>query len=177
MERRLLPAEHAVLAMLREGPMHGYEMARLFESPELQLICPVEQSSLYTYLRNLEAPGFVTWSERRVGARPPRKMYELTEVGRAEVERWLRTAVERLREVRMDFLLKLFFLRQFDREAELQLIQDQIDVCERYLQSLDAVEVVSEFHMLALDSKRSAAVGTLNWLRTYIQQAMLEATK
>src|SRR5690606_35737288 len=58
-ERTLLPGEFALLAMLLDGPMHGYEMARAFEAPELQLICPIEQSSLYTYLRNLEARGFV----------------------------------------------------------------------------------------------------------------------
>jgi DNA-binding PadR family transcriptional regulator len=176
MERRLLPGEHAVLAMLIEGPMHGYEMARVFETPELQLICPIEQSSLYTYLRNLEAPGLVVWRERRVGQRPPRKMYELTEIGRAEVERWLRTAVDRLRDVRMDFLLKLFFLRQLDRAAERKLVADQVRVCERYLESLDRVEVTSEFHALVLESKRSAALGTLRWLGDYAHQFSAGAT-
>ena len=169
-ERPLLPGEYALLAMLLEGPMHGYEMARAFEAPELQLICPIEQSSLYTYLRNLEARGFVEWQEHRVGARPPRKTFELTPRGREEVERWLGCTVHRMREVRLDFLLKLFFLRRRDHGAAARLVEAQLRACEQYLDAVNATEPVSEFHEVVLASRRSAAVATLDWLRTYARQ-------
>ncbi len=174
-ERPLLPGEFALLAMLLDGPMHGYEMARAFEAPELQLICPIEQSSLYTYLRNLEARGFVEWHERRVGARPPRKMFELTPCGREHVERWLRDSVHRMREVRLDFLLKLFFLRRRDQAAAARLVEDQLRACEEYLRTVEATEPVSDFHEVVLTSRRSAAIATLDWLRTYSRQLATES--
>jgi len=71
-ERALLPGEYAVLGLLALRPMHGYEMICFLGEQGLDAVCPVEQSTLYTYLRNVESRQFVTWSEDRVGLRPPR---------------------------------------------------------------------------------------------------------
>ena len=65
--RSLLAGEHAVLGLLSFRPMHGYEMARYFDRDDLQEVCPIDQSLLYTYLRNLGERDLVAWSEERVG--------------------------------------------------------------------------------------------------------------
>lgn len=169
-DRELLPGEYAILGLLLEGPMHGYEMARHFEGHELTTVCPIEQSSLYTYLRNVEARELVQWEETRVGARPPRKMYSLTESGEQAVRRWLDVPVMRLREVRLDFLLKLYFLHRLDPEAERELLDVQIDVCRDYLLMLERQPDATPFLRLVHGSKRSAALATLNWLRSYADE-------
>ncbi|HMO96336.1 MAG TPA: PadR family transcriptional regulator [Tepidiformaceae bacterium] len=166
-ERELLPGEYAILGLLLEGPMHGYEMARHFEGHELTTACPIEQSSLYTYLRNVEGRELVRWEETRVGARPPRKMYSLTDAGERSVRAWLDSPVMRLREVRLDFLLKLYFLHRLDPDAERELLQVQIDVCRDYLGTLESQPDSTPFLRLVHGSKRSAALATLNWLRSY----------
>ncbi len=165
--RPLLTGEYLVLALLAIRDMHGYDMASYVAEAGLDAVCPIEQSTLYTYLRNVESRGFVTWSEERVGNRPPRKTYALTPDGRETIDSWLRQPVERMREVRLEFLLKLYFLGETDRAAHARLLAEQIGVCEEYLEQLGDRTGPSAFSQLVERSKRSAAEATLGWLQQF----------
>ena len=166
--RQLLPGEYAVLGVLLFRPMHGYEIACFLAAEGLDAVCPVEQSTLYTYLRNVESRGLVTWTEERVGLRPPRKTYVLSSAGEALVHEWLRRPVERMRDVRLEFLLKLFFLNLTDQPAVKQLLAEQIRVCEAYLANIRQSRDESPFRRLVARSKTSAAEATLGWLNSYV---------
>lgn len=167
LERDLLPGEYGVLGLLAWKPMHGYEMARFFDRDDLHEVCPVEQSLLYSYLRNLEGAALVTWKERRVGNRPPRKIFELTQQGRQVVFEWLRQPVDRLREIRLDFLLKLYLLKKIDPAAGATLLADQVQACAAYRDALaERAEDAGPFERLLVTSKVSAAEATLSWLKT-----------
>ena len=168
LERTLLPGEYAVLGMLALRPMHGYEMARFFDRDELSDVCPIEQSLLYTYIRNVEERALVTFHEERIGQRPPRKCYVLSEAGRSLLDRWLHQPVERMREVRLEFLLKLYFLHQLDVDGERDLLRREIEVCEAYRSRLaDRANDNEGFRRLVALSKVSAAESVGNWLRAY----------
>ena len=179
MKRELLAGEHAVLALLRTRPMYGYEMARYFEGEDLREVCPIEQGSLYTYLRNLEGRALVTWREERAGLRPPRKRFALTREGEAAVDAWLREPVERLREVRFELLVKLYVLHTVDPAAEVTLVRKQLRVCESYRER--AGERVAQagdgFSRLVAQSKLSAADATLAWLRDHLATLSAPATR
>ena len=166
-ERDLLPGEYLVLGLLAVRDMHGYDMASYIAEAGLDAVCPVEQSTLYTYLRNVESRKLVTWAEERIGPRPPRKIYTLSESGRQLIDAWLRQPVERMREVRLEFLLKLYFLARVDLAAHARLLQEQIRMCNEYLHNLDETHNLSPFAQLVGESKRSAAEATLSWLRRY----------
>lgn len=166
-ERALLPGEYVVLGLLALRPMHGYEMMCFLEEEGLMAVCPVEQSTLYTYLRNVESRELVEWTEERVGQRPPRKLYRLTEPGRALIDDWLRQPVGRMREVRLEFLVKLYFLGESDPAGHRRLLGEQIAMCEEYLAELDRRELPNAFARLVARSKRSAAEATLGWLKAY----------
>lgn len=166
-DRTLLPGEYAVLGLLRLQPMHGYEMVGFLAGEGLVDVCPVEQGTLYTYLRNLEGRKLVSWSEARVGLRPPRKTYALTDAGRACVEAWLRQPVERMREVRGEFLLKLFFLERTDPAGHRRLVAAQVAACRDYLANLERKNGGTRFSRLVTESKRTAAEATLGWLTAY----------
>jgi len=174
-ERPLLPGEYAVLALLALRPMHGYEMTAVIEEEGLSDVCPVEQSTLYTYLRNVEARGLVAWTEERVGHRPPRKTFELTPAGRELIHAWLRRPVGRMREVRLELLIKLFFLDRLDPAAHRRLLDDQVVACQAYLTGLDAAPPRGAFQRLVLQSKRTAAEATLSWLQGYARELWKEA--
>ena len=147
--------------------MHGYDMARYFRE-DLSEVCPVEQSLLYTYIRNLEGRGLVDCTEERVGLRPPRKVYRLTKSGTEHARNWLKTPVQRLREVRTDFLVKLYVLHELDPRAEHSLLSEQIEACEAYRTELvDRSDSLKGFEALVARSKLSAADATLRWLRDY----------
>jgi len=169
-ERDLLPGEYAVLGLLLDGPRHGYEIARCFVDADLTSVCTVEQSALYSYLRNVEVRALVEWTEERVGARPPRKVYSLTPAGADVLHEWLRAPVNRIREVRLAFLLKLYFLHRLDPTAERELVASQVDACEQYLERLPGGEDLHGFQLAVVGSKRSAAEATLSWLKSYASE-------
>lgn len=166
--RGLTVNEFAILALLRLlGPTHGYQMARWFEQ-DLAEVCPIEQSALYAYLKNLEQRELVSWREVRLGQHPPRKIFQLTVPGESEVDVWLRKPVERMREVKRDLLLKLYFLHLLEPAHELVLLWAQIDACDAYRARIAGrLNDATGFERLVLRSKIAAANSTADWLRAY----------
>ncbi|HYY33162.1 MAG TPA: PadR family transcriptional regulator [Gaiellaceae bacterium] len=86
--------EPSLLLLLRERPMHGYELIERL--PEVAgRDTRVDVGNLYRILRALEEDGIVTseWSADLPG--PAKRTYELTDSGRRLLDRWaeaLRTA-------------------------------------------------------------------------------------
>jgi PadR family transcriptional regulator, regulatory protein AphA len=136
-----MPAEHAILGLLMldgEGA-HGYDLARHFgEGQPLGSVLRLEPSMLYHHLKKLARAGWVTSSKMTQGARPTRQVYQISNEGRDEIFRWLRDPVERTREIRLEFLVKLYFARQLDQELATRLIAEQRATCQRIEESLQA---------------------------------------
>jgi PadR family transcriptional regulator PadR len=78
--------EPAVLLLLAERPMHGYEL--LERVPDLLGEDRVDVGNLYRALRALEEDGVVRseWSADLPG--PAKRTYQLTSQGRHLLERW-----------------------------------------------------------------------------------------
>ena len=78
--------EPSLLLLLRERPLHGYEL--LERIPELGAEGRVDIGNLYRLLRSLEEEGLVTseWSAELPG--PAKRTYELTAEGRRLLDRW-----------------------------------------------------------------------------------------
>lgn len=73
-----------ILAVLEQGPCHGYAIAREIERKSGQLF-QMREGKLYPALRVLEQDGFIVgqWDTQNGGA--ARKVYALTEAGREEL--------------------------------------------------------------------------------------------
>ena len=93
--------EPAILLLLRERPLHGYEL--LERIPELGVEGRVDIGNLYRLLRALEEEGLVRseWSADLPG--PAKRTYELTEEGRRLLDRWAE-ALRRAQETITRFL-------------------------------------------------------------------------
>lgn len=79
--------EPAILLLLRERPVHGYELIERL--PEVAGDdARVDVGNLYRLMRALESEGIVTseWSADLPG--PARRTYELTEAGSLLLDRW-----------------------------------------------------------------------------------------
>lgn len=88
------PLALAVLACLRERPMHPYEMAATMRSYGKERSIKLNFGSLYTVVDNLARHGFIEAGEaQREGRRPERTVYHLTEAGVAELEDWMSTLI------------------------------------------------------------------------------------
>jgi PadR family transcriptional regulator, regulatory protein PadR len=93
--------EPSLLLLLRERPLHGYEL--LERIPELGAEGRVDIGNLYRLLRALEEEGLVRseWSADLPG--PAKRTYELTDEGRRLLDRWAE-ALRRAQETITTFL-------------------------------------------------------------------------
>lgn len=92
-ERELLKGSTPtlILAVLAEGPRHGYAVAREIERRSGSALS-LGEGSLYPALHGLERDGLIAGSwENPPNGGPPRKVYALTDTGREELERRTRT--------------------------------------------------------------------------------------
>ena len=132
------PAEYALLGLLWNGPQHGYELHRAFApEQELGMICHLELSQLYAFLKKLESLGYLESALEPQEGRPPRRVVGLTRSGRQVFRHWVEAPVLRPREIRLLFLLKLYFARTFGTETILTLIARQIEACVAFLEKLE----------------------------------------
>ncbi|WP_238016828.1 PadR family transcriptional regulator [Dactylosporangium sp. AC04546] len=69
-----------LLKLLAEGPRHGYELIRLLENRFHGLYAP-SAGTIYPRLQRMEADGLITHT-----ASGGRKVYEITDAGRAELD-------------------------------------------------------------------------------------------
>ena len=170
----LTAAEYVVLGLLSRRPAHGYELQRQLTGRRgLGLVCPVEPAMVYAILKSLSGLELID-GEWDNSTYPPKAIYATTDIGDAEFQRWLVRPVGRMREVRVDFMVKLYFLIEGeesdgapDRTRARDLIAQQIDACEAYARELELeIESIAanSFDALALGSKLSAARLTSVWL-------------
>lgn len=139
-EPRLGPAEHSLLGLLAvagEG-VHGYDLARHYTDGALGEIIRLESGMLYHHLKKLDRYGLITTEVIPQPDRPDRRIHTLTPAGRTQLERWLREPVRATREIRLDFLLKLFFARRLDPDHRATLIAQQRAVLAELAASLRA---------------------------------------
>lgn len=134
-----LTMEHALLGFLRDEPMHAYEMHQLLnQTGTLGVVWRIKQSQLYALLARLEDAGYLASVMAPQETRPARKMLHLTEAGRAAFEAWRVTPVYHGRDLRQEFLAKLYFADLAGPAVVEQLIAEQRAVCLSMLKTLQA---------------------------------------
>ncbi len=120
-----MPIHHAVLALLADGSSHGYELKTTFEESIGPQWGDLNIGHLYQVLDRLVRDGLLTKHEVPQTARPDKTVYELTEDGRDELERWLETPFARQGGYRDDFFLKLFASSRLGRKAVAKVVRAQ----------------------------------------------------
>jgi hypothetical protein len=70
------------------------------------------------------------------GGRPSRRVFALSPAGHAELDRWLAEPVAHTREIRLEFLVKLYFALVLDPHLAVRLVAEQREMCARLIDSL-----------------------------------------
>lgn len=164
--RRRLPVEQALLGFLIEGPRHGYDLHRRLEE-ELGRVWYIGLSNVYGGLKRLERDGEVASSLDPQEDRPPRKVYHITSAGRESFLDWVRQPVSSIRDVRVEFMAKLYFFRALGLEGADELIAAQETICQERIQRLDEAAAQCggrDFDRLVFDFRRSQIEAVLKWL-------------
>ena len=129
-----MPLEHAILAILEYRPMSGYDLKKFFDV-SIAHFWSATQSHIYKALDGLEKKG---WAESQViqqEGKPNRKEFHITEVGRAELRRWLITPLP-LDQVREGWLIQIFFSHFSSNEEIAALLESRMDGIRAQLKTL-----------------------------------------
>lgn len=166
------PAEYAILGLLAEQPMHGYELFQRFQNEVLGQIVHIEMSQLYAFLKKLERLALVESDLEYQRIRPPRKVYRLTRQGHETLANWLTTPVARPRDIRIFFLSKLYFVQRQLPDQLARVIEQEIEACTRFLGTLEAqrrgpvsLREQATFDQVVLTSRMYQTRALLDWLR------------
>ncbi len=80
--------EHAILVSLLEKPGSGYELARRFER-SIGYFWTATHQQIYRVLKRMEGDGWIDAREVEQQARPDKKEYSVTALGRSALSAWL----------------------------------------------------------------------------------------
>ena len=166
-----LSIEHALLGFIQEQPLHGYEIhQRLQAAQQLGLVWHLKQAHLYALLSKLEADGLIAAELIAQEARPPRRLLHLTATGHEAFDSWVTAPVQHGRDLRIEFLAKLFWAQQRGAASTDQLIAAQRDECRMWLDNLRAEMAQSAeatpYALLVLEFRRGQIEAMLEWLDT-----------
>jgi PadR family transcriptional regulator AphA len=163
--------EYALLGFLRDEPLHGYEIhQRLQSADELSRVWRLKQAHLYALLGKLEAAGLIAGELLPQDTRPPRRILHLTDAGRAAFEQWVRTPVQHGRDLRLEFLAKLFWAQRLGDDRAGALIDAQRIAGAQWLADLrrtaTSVDENRRYEWLVIQFRLSQTTAMLHWLDT-----------
>jgi DNA-binding PadR family transcriptional regulator len=115
-----LNTKELLLSVLMAGPATGYDIKKILEH-EVSKIVDVTISNIYPALNELADEGLVTFERIEQENRPNKKLYEITEAGRAACIDALMTCDARQR-LRSDFMFILSFAPYLPRSRVKQLL-------------------------------------------------------
>ena len=164
-----MTVKHALLGLLAQRPMHGYELKSAFEET-VGTLWELNIGQIYNTLRLLERDGLVEFQgQEQEGRGPPRKVYSITEAGRQELADWLIEPVQQPRRLKDAFYVKLVLYKHLGLGDVRQLIWDQRQAYLQVLHQLNALQAevdheADPFAILLLEGGRLHLEADLRWL-------------
>lgn len=159
-----MSVRHSLLALLSEGPTHGYGLKTEFEAATGD-VWPLNVGQVYTTLGRLERDGLVTAEADAEG----QKVYEITGAGRDELRRWFETPVPREVIPRQELAIKLVFALRSGRADVTAVVQRQRAATVRALQDITRLKAEAESRgdlawLLMLDALIFQGEAEARWL-------------
>lgn len=162
------PVQRALLALLSQQSRHGYELHDLFGAA-IGGHWEVNSGQIYSSLERLARDGLVAEEAIEKGSGPDKRMWAVTDEGRADLADWFQSAVPREYRLRDEFYLKLMLAivtragspRRVVQVQRRELLQELHDLINRR----DAANPRRELaRILLLDSAIMHTDAELRWL-------------
>ena len=155
--------EHAVLGFLEAQPLHAYALhTQLYESPIGQ-IWHIKQAAFYAVVTRLQAAGYVSSAECDDDQRG-RRLLACTLAGSSAFRAWRSRPVMHPRDMRIEFLAKLYFCAAGDGAAVDALCAAQLTVCGRWLAQSVHPQARSPYERAVQAYRTGQIQAILDWL-------------
>jgi len=173
MTYRLTSLGVAVLALLRDRPMHGYEMFQALADRQAQRIVKVRLGSLYHVVDRLAEEKLIRRAATgRQGNRPERAIYEITDAG-------VEALIDRVRDVVAtpidefpQFVTALAELHHLDVETAVDAVTSRVAALEADVAEMMALRDASTAEaptLVALEYLLATSQAQVTWLRGFAQ--------
>lgn len=172
---------HMILGILSYRGLSGYDLNKAFQA-SVQHFWNTEQSQIYRALHKLHEQGWVGIEHVAQEDAPDKKIYHLTEQGRAELHRWI-VAPQPIPTLHEGWLGQLFFGAEADVQSLQHLLEERIRVMQalienyetnvasggaRYAIEFDAADDLA-YWMLTLDYGIQKARFDVQWAESAIR--------
>ncbi len=130
---------HALLALVHQQPMSGYDLRKLFAESHLQHFSS-SPGSIYPALKRLEENRLISGVTEQTDTLRPRKVYSITPDGTRMLRRWLEADVTREDVVNntKELTLRFAFMGHLlDDEATVRFLDGVIGELAPYVDELD----------------------------------------
>jgi DNA-binding PadR family transcriptional regulator len=135
----LTTTEAAVLGLLRDQPMSGYDLRKHAERSVAYFWAPAK-TQIYATLPKLVEAGHLTATKVAQETRPDKVVYEITDAGLEALRAWIADAPAESGHGRNVLLLKLFFGEVSDAETLLPQVSLRRREAEQLRAELDELE-------------------------------------
>ena len=129
--------DHAILGFLNYHPYTGYDLKKIFDT-SVQHFWPADQSQIYRTLNRLTEQGFAEMEKVAQEDRPDKKVYHITEAGRAELLGWL-SGPPPMSSPRSAPLVQVFFAGQLPDEEILVKFEGYAAIMRAFLDQYEGV--------------------------------------
>ena len=160
----------AILGLLSIRPMSGYDLKQVIEA-STRNFWNESYGQIYPVLKELTGSGLTVREDTPKETGRERHVYSLTEEGKAELQRWLRSPVER-QQVRNELLLKLFFGAQVPLSVSIEHVEGFRARQLRALQRYEEAETAMNLREKPDDPNRQHWLMTLSYGRHQARAAI-----
>jgi DNA-binding PadR family transcriptional regulator len=138
LSQSLTNAEVAVLGLIAEQPRHAYQLNQVIEERGMREWTDVAFSSIYYVLNRLEKQGLVSSRKVQEGHTPPRRVYTLTDEGRAAVQVRVKELLSYPQRPTYDLDLAIANLPLLSREEAVEGLETYLSALETHVAQLEA---------------------------------------
>lgn len=124
--------KYALLGFLNYGPQTGYDLENWINHSTGNF-WQARLSQIYTTLKKMEEDGAVVSHIEPQEGRPDRRVYTITDAGRADLEQWVAQPEVKRPPAKDELLLKLFFARPAGKDTILMMLRLQRNVHQQQL--------------------------------------------
>ena len=147
---------YALLGFLTYQNASGYDLKQLMDVSTSNF-WHAKQSQIYTTLKKMENDELVLSHIEPQESRPNRRVYEITEAGRADLKNWTAQPITQIESRKEKLLLKLFFSAQLDPQRILTELRLQKNLHQTQLEKYQTItkDVIAQFSA-SLDMQEDA---------------------
>lgn len=142
--------QYAILGLLNYDSMTGYDIKKMFDEA-INNFWAASISQIYRELGTLEGKGYLTSAIQQQDDRPDRRIYSITDSGKAEFKWWITNLPEKLsKEKRDEFALRIFFGSNLSRDELIKQFERFIAEKQRNLDEVSYLCKISEKYVLKM---------------------------